>query len=269
MDALDELLNISGLNDFPNASRVTILSMGQKRYCESNRAEAIMSAVGAVDWYSSTTNDSSGQKTPTNGYPQEFLQEVADRVGPHFYATVFSADGLIAALFQSLRPNSAAPLQGPATMLPLSFDKFTKFESINSASGIRGTPHPSVRTWTINADLSVDIHQAALISYTGQVRSGNHALLTNVVAPHADDSDFSHSRHQDGVDLDNWVDSFVPQTRNFAVCLHYGFSIDGILLKELVTGDLVKVGTFDFELLPTLLATYTPPETYSVDWHVL
>ncbi|KAL3475922.1 hypothetical protein BJX99DRAFT_258999 [Aspergillus californicus] len=280
MDALDELLSISGLNDFPNASRVTILSMGQKRYCESNRAEAIMSAVGAVDWYSSTNDSSVGipeprsnslsvQKTPTNGYPQAFLQEVADRVGPHFYATVFSADGLIAALFQSLRPTSAGSLQGPATMLPFSFDRFTKFESVNSASGIRGTPHPSVRMWTINADLSVDIHQAAIISYTGQMRSGNHPLVTNMVAPYADDSDFSHGRHQNDVDLDNWVNSFVSQTRNFAVCLHYGLCIDGILLKELVTGDLVKVGTFDSELLPPLLATYPPPETYNVNWHVL
>ncbi|KAL3444155.1 hypothetical protein BJX65DRAFT_311122 [Aspergillus insuetus] len=286
-DALDSLFLNSGLDEFPNASVVTILALGHRRYCEANRAEAIMSAVGAVNWYK-TANDrpesimqgsqnsnSSLQAVvstaPSNSYPPSFLQEVAEKVGPQFYATVFSPDGLTRGLFQTLGRVRGLPYpEGPATMLPFGFDVLTKNENMTTRFGLHGTPHPSVRTWTINADLSVDIHQAAIISYTGQVRSpGDHKLLAKIHAPNADGSSFRQSRAEEEVDLDDWVDGFVPQTRNFAVCLHYGLITDGILLKELVTGDLVKVGTFGFKVLPSPLANHPPPKTYQVIWHVL
>ncbi|KAL2795521.1 hypothetical protein BJX66DRAFT_350518 [Aspergillus keveii] len=227
-DALDSLFLTSGLDEFPNAS-------------VANRAEAIMSAVGAVDWYR-TANDrpksivQGSQRSnssllairstaPSNSYPPAFLQEVAEKVGPQFYATVFSPDGLTRGLFRTLGRNRDTPYpEGPATMLPFGFDVLTKNENMTARFGLHGTPHPSVRTWTINADLSVDIHQAAIISYTGQVRSpGDHTkLLAKIHAPDADGSSFRQSRTEEEVDLDFWVDGFVPQTRNFAVVYTMG-----------------------------------------------
>ncbi|KAL2827656.1 hypothetical protein BJY01DRAFT_255636 [Aspergillus pseudoustus] len=271
IEGLDYLFLCCALIGFPNVSREAILSMGGQRYCQANRAEAIMSAIGAVDWYSSAMQDISDSPEshppfPANGYPQAFLQEVADKVGPQFYAANIPGAGLIPGLLRTLKSNPGTIYQGPGTMLPFGFDRYAKIHSIVASNGIPNIAHPSVKTWRINTDLSVDIHQVSIISYTGQVRSVDREILADIHAPPPGTS-FSKLEdiHQPDTDLDHWVDNYLPKTRNFAVCLCYGRQMDGILLKELATGDLVKIGSFWYT--PDRLVSV--PKTYKVDWHVL
>ncbi|KIX09444.1 uncharacterized protein Z518_00524 [Rhinocladiella mackenziei CBS 650.93] len=76
-----------------NAPRSSILQACADRYCERNRAEAIMSAIGVTDWYTERTQ--TGEETSVGGsaneYPLSFVREAAKKLG----ATFFFASGII------------------------------------------------------------------------------------------------------------------------------------------------------------------------------
>ncbi|KAL2817029.1 hypothetical protein BDW59DRAFT_152949 [Aspergillus cavernicola] len=282
-EALHDLLHYSGLIAIRDAGRVDILSMGNQRTCTDNRAEAIMSALGVTDWYSnsskSTANDdqntqsdstSQQQHVPNDRYPLPFIREAALKIGPEFYAAAFSNHEIILFLINALTPPmmDSSP-RSIGTLLP--FGNTTTFaRRVLPKGGVIGGPHPSIRTWTIQDDLSVEICQAAVISYTGQVRPEARAekIIGILCAPSLENYIPLHVEVQERVDLDHWVDNFYPQSRNFAVCLSYrSTAVEGVLLKETVTGDLVKVGLFwvngfDFTGGGT-------PEIYQLDWRVL
>ena len=50
---LDELARRTKIENVLSSSRVDVLVMGNMRQCTASRAEAIMSAVGATDWFTS------------------------------------------------------------------------------------------------------------------------------------------------------------------------------------------------------------------------
>lgn len=281
-EALYDLFHHSGLIAIRDAGRVDIISMGNKRTCTDNRAEAIMSALGVTDWYSnrrrSTANDQNiqsetttqHQHVPNDQYPVPFIREAALKIGPEFYTATFSNHEIILFLVNALSPpmTESAP-RSIGTLLP--FGNTTAFaRRILPKGGVWGSPHPSVRTWTIQDDLSVEICQAAVISYTGQERQeARRGSITGILqAPKLENYFPLSVEMQEGVDLDRWIDNFYPQSRNFAVCLSYGSNaIEGVLLKETVTGGLVKVGLF---WVTGFVSTGGGmPETYQVNWRVL
>ncbi|OJJ58383.1 hypothetical protein ASPSYDRAFT_1049073 [Aspergillus sydowii CBS 593.65] len=281
-EALYDLFHHSGLIAIRDAGRVDIISMGNQRTCTDNRAEAIMSALGVTDWYSkgrgSTANDQNTlsdattqhQHVPNDQYPVPFIREAALKIGPEFYTATFSNHEITLFLVNALSPpmTESAP-RSIGTLLP--FGNTTAFaRRILPKGGVWGSPHPSVRTWTIQDDLSVEICQAAVISYTGQERQeARLGKITGILwAPKLENYIPLSVEMQEGVDLDRWVDSFYPQSRNFAVCLSYASTaIEGVLLKETVTGDLVKVGLF---WVTGFVSTGGGmPESYQVNWRVL
>ncbi|KAG2411668.1 hypothetical protein HFD88_009224 [Aspergillus terreus] len=297
--ALADLCRLSGLAALPNSSRSTILTLGNHRYCEQNRAEAIMSAIGVTEWYtrslhgesegitspptpeqkqqqpassSSSSSSSSSTIAAAHEYPFPFLQEAARKIGGEFYASTFLPGELIGFLtpcdpFPPASSDNHHRKLG--TLLPFSPLPIGRSRSI--ADGLFALEHPSVQTWTLQPDHSVHISQASIISYTGQRRLKNpdckRGILVDMRAPGLNQRVSLRGRTSIDVDLDDWVDSYLPPTRNFAVCLHYGPPTDGVLLKETVSGDLVKVGVFilqDSHPHVDPLAT-----TYHVDWRVL
>ncbi|KAI9370459.1 hypothetical protein BJX61DRAFT_544587 [Aspergillus egyptiacus] len=281
-EALHDLLNDTGIIAIGDAGRVDILSMGNQRTCTGNRAEAIMSALSVTDWYSSISSksaahdDKNSQSCPqqyvaSDRYPLPFIREAALKIGPEFYAAAFSYHEIILFLANALTPPMMGSLpRSIGTLLPFG-NTTTLARRVLPKGGVVGSPHPSIRTWTIQDDLSVEIHQAAVISYTGQVRAADRAgKITGILCAPSLEEDYIplHVDVHEGVDLDHWVDSFYLQTRNFAVCLSYASTaVEGVLLKETVTGDLVKVGLFwvtGFDFTGA-----GPPETYEVDWRVL
>ncbi|KAL2852037.1 hypothetical protein BJY01DRAFT_260129 [Aspergillus pseudoustus] len=267
----------SGLRAFPNMERGAILTVGNQRVCTENRAEAIMSAVGITDWYSSTLKGN-GQDTESestsrqrqrasyNIYPLDFLREAALKIGPEFYATAIDGNEINIILLDILIPYDP-PRDASGTLLPCSTTGSIRVTVPHM--GLFSFPHPSVSTWTIQADLSVDIRQAAIIAYTGQLRPGARSgkILADLRAPETGSETSLITKPQWDVDLSYWIDHFLPETRNFAVCLFSGqVKAQGILLKETLTGDLVKVGLFWAKDLDTDSA---PIKTYLVDWRVL
>jgi hypothetical protein len=258
------LFTSSGLQSFPNASRTTILTLGNQRHCTARRAEAIMSAIDVTDWY----YDDSQQQSPDHGYSLPFLREAALKIGPDFYSASFQTGELAASLFSAycLPSDSSLPQRGPGTMLPFGTGLFAKAQS--HSTGFSGTTHPSMNAWTLQADHSIHIRQAGIISYTGQRRSAERRISASLHAPFPGSRLSLDVENRPDVDLDHWIESYYPQTRNFAVCLRYGQHADGVLLKEVVTGDLVKVGTFAINSDSASLFD-SPPKTYEVNWCVL
>ncbi|KAL2851119.1 hypothetical protein BJY01DRAFT_245059 [Aspergillus pseudoustus] len=279
--ALDTVFNSTGLAVLPNASRTTILMLGNHRHCTASRAEAIMSAVGATDWYegkhkrrcspniqdpSRTSNQS--QQSSQARYPLLFLREAARKIGPEFYAWRLKPLETNTLLMQGLWGQSLG------TLMP--FGTEAAGRTVSMTGGAHAAAHPSVSTWTIQSDYSVDISQAGIVAYTGkQQRSRPRTIIAEIdvtyVPPghhYHDGATLRRIMQRERVDLADWVDGFYPHTRNFAVCLHYGRPTDGVLLKETVTGDLVKVGSF---CIPDYHHAYVhePPETYNVTWRVL
>lgn len=266
-DQLWELLDLSGLEHLLNASRTTILTLGNQRYCERNRAEAIMSAVGITDWFGPFQQEAGDRGPPSKSpeYPLVFVREAARKLGAEFYASHLAEGELLEMLVLSLQP-AGLPREGVGSMVPFTSSLLSRAPS--TAEGFTGSDHPTVWDWKILEDRSVEIRKAAILSYTGQARSGNRDLTCACVAPSPNEPNLLLVKQWLKLDLDAWIDSFLPGTRNYAVCLHCGFGVvDGILLKELSSGELIKVGTYHITK-PNAYKLFQPG-IYNVNWRVL
>ena len=266
-EQLWELLDLSGLEHLLNASRTTILTLGNQRYCERNRAEAIMSAIGITDWFGPFQQETGDRMAPSKSpeYPLVFVREAASKLGAEFYGSNLAEGELLEMLVLSLQP-AGLRREGVGSMVPFTSSSLTRAPS--SAEGFTGSDHPTVWDWNILEDKSVEIRKAAILSYTGQSRSGNRGLNCACVAPNSNEPNPLLVKSWTKLDLDNWIDSFFPKTRNYAVCLHHGFGIvDGILLKELSSGVLIKVGTYHITK-PNAYKLFQP-DLYNVNWRAL
>jgi hypothetical protein len=264
-----ELLDLSGLEHLLNASQATILALGNQRYCKENRAEAIMSAIGITDWYNHPEDRPDSSARMYDGsldqYPVSFVREAAEKIGAEFYATCLGQGELVEALVLSFTIRKKRR-KAMGSMLPFTSSLLSRSPSL--AQGLTGDDHPSVSSWVILPDGSVEISEVGIVSYTGQHRSANRNLTCNLVAPGLGDPPSllvdTHTR----VDLDMWVDSFIPTTSNFAVCLHHGPGIvDGILLKKVSSQELIKVGSY--VISKTNAYQTLIPVTSKVKWRVL
>lgn len=88
-EQLERLHAITGYDESWKASRVRILAMADLKHCSSNRrAEAIMSAIGAVDWYNDYHSSQETSAVSLNlildKYPVEFVTEVKQKLGARF-----------------------------------------------------------------------------------------------------------------------------------------------------------------------------------------
>jgi hypothetical protein len=135
------------------------------------------------------------------------------------------------------------------------------------AEGMTGDDRPAVSTLKIIRDGSVEMSEVGIVSYTGQSRSPNRNVICNLMAPDLEDPASRIIDKRIGMNLDIWVDSFIPTTQNFAICLHHGLGIvDGILLKQISSRELVKVGTYQVSnknAYQTLI-----PFTFKVKWRI-
>ena len=266
-EQLWEVLDLSGLEHLLNASRSTILTLGNQRYCRKNRAEAIMSAVGVTDWFATFQRESSDREAPqdTSQYPHDFLTEAASKLGAEFYASSLAEGELLEMLVLSLQPVGQRR-EGVGSMVPFTSSLLSRAPS--TSEGFTAPDHPAVSTWTVLPDRSIEIRKAGILSYTGQPRSGNRGLTCACVAPDTEEPVSLQVKASPKVDLDVWIDSFLPSTRNFAVCLHHGLGVsDGVLLKEVSSGELIKVGTFHVARIDVYKEIKL--EVFDVNWRVL
>lgn len=249
-------------------SPAAVLTFGQYRQCESRRFEAIMSVIGATEWYDhliQTKQTGRADENLVHGfYPAEFLNEVAQRVGPSFYGSMHADIGYLAEAVTihdgkwelkagGQSPGSALPFTPSDTnMVPPQKYEFSTYD------------HPSVREWTINDDGSVRIRSAALLTFLDDEmveKDGEDMIIAPSCLDMEGDVDDLASveiETQENQDLEKYLNDFSNPSSgpNFAVCLNQQvyFNRDipgpqtGLLLKQVGkrgnTQLMVKIGLY-------------------------
>jgi len=252
---LGSLLAYTGLSGLATMTRSTIIGLGSARFCLERRAEAIMSAIDATEWFSICSGIERDKEFILGQYPLRFVQEVRSKLGSH----VFFWSSSMEPFFWNAVLDFEDEYKPVGSMLPFGLGAPKSyhpmfFEPIHH--------HSSVDTWVLEPTGCVRIAQAAIVS--SNAMSTNHEMMSTLFAPVSGSDVRVPMPHR--LNLHDWVKTYQPWAANYAIALfvtHCGSG--GILLKELRPGILVKVGTYleDHTSEPML------PLLESVDWLVL
>ena len=150
------------LTDLSSPSRMSLLIAAESRRSTGPRAEAIMSALGATDWFESYRKQHSRAPPQKDVvfelYPLEFLQEVQKKLGGPFFLHHRSPTNTIE------DAEAGEPL---GTMLPLAFN--SKYWQATQAMtfSTSGWQRSLSDDWLIQLDGSVIIREAAILNIEG------------------------------------------------------------------------------------------------------
>ncbi|KAJ9607198.1 hypothetical protein H2200_008270 [Cladophialophora chaetospira] len=247
----------SGTSRLYSISPTGLLYLGQHRQCTSRRAEAIMSAVGATDWFNTyvAEHHSAPEVDLIHGlYPCSFVNEVARKSGAVFYATVASdlsyLEGVVDASNGAWRPIN--PLLGIGSLLPFTMTRTILLPQERNSQSWYG--HTSISSWHIESDGRVRMPQAGVVATCIAGLSGNDKaygiegtepkIRAAIRIPGVFQTD-----PQQEVNLLEWVRSFWDSSTfpNYAISVYQQTKKVhwGLILKSVgKEGVLVKIGTF-------------------------
>lgn len=281
------LLRLTRLDELLSLSRVDVIWAGNSRYCKRNRAVAIMSAVGATDWFQRQcpSRDEPKGDLILDKYPRAFLEEIVEKMGALFFfhntrffdlmkpLCVFQhGDGTL----QEVRI-----VHGQGTLLPVAVDlsQFCYLQVFDISSDL--VDHPSVRSWRLLQSGGFHLPEIGVLAVSeddGRVRSPACSIRAWVSGPAAE-SGISPGRSvtSSNVDLRTYLRSFMPGMFKIAVVLMTGpqFALGIILLEREIAfqglpgtpeqgqGAFVKVGLFK------VYGDYPFLESQVVNWRVL
>ena len=265
-----------------------ILSMAQLRHVTdkgpTSRAEAIMSAVGATDWYLDFYKQQSNNAVYlVNGlYPLPFIREIAYKrpfsfYGGHNIDLTYLKDTI------TLGPTPwemRSSYQAIGSMVPFLSIHTTKASEGQRLDFFESPARECTESWEIHIDRSVTMKRAYIIKF-GQECPEYTKAFEYFVAPETFEGPGlcyeTPLKYQKGESLSSYFQKFTPSKSNYAISLcgsHVTFEENpvriyyGILLKQVGrrggTTILVKTGVFAIPGLPYSLAA--PKE---VDWLVL
>jgi hypothetical protein len=198
-----------------------------------------MSAIGTTEWFKETTEETREQNLVFELYPLQFVKEVREDLGS---AAFFSSTPLGWEFQTVLRKFCGGPvysgnLEELGSMLPFGWGAKNFAYPPRLLTSM--AEHPSVSNWKIETSGMVRIAQVGLVSSsTGTYESSMKCILA---AP-SQESGWKYVEVQN-TDLHKWCQQYNPQTPNWAVCLsHSAMATCGIVLKEIRSGVLIKVG---------------------------
>jgi hypothetical protein len=245
-----------------------------------------MSVVGATDWFREYVTEN--QRAPGDGnlvlgyYPISFLNEIATKIGPSFYAAMHTdlryisgavdiASGKWELLLNAKAVGSMLPFtSSPTPMVPPQKYEFSSYD------------HPSVQEWVIQQDGSVKALQAGYLTFSDDelVEKDDDDMI---IAPAMEDNSRGLSGDteidsQDIEDLEEWLRKFGDPSSapNYAVCLYQQVYLNrdipgpqvGLLLKQVgevgTQTVLVKIGLYF-----TRASRAWDISTKPVDWIIL
>jgi len=207
------LLAETGMGELPRISPLTVLMLGNQRYCEDRRAEAIMSVIGAKDWFVHNAGPGNSQPLVLGRYPFSFVEEVRQKLKGSFFA---SAD----LVFEEVNESG--------TLLPFS-DKSVGHRRI-AVDPSHAEDHPSVATWKLCPDGTVVLPEAGIMAAYPRRLEKNE--MARVLVPKGT-PDVPQCPTED-IELTDFLASFLTDQEKYAVCLlAAGSRINGfILLRE-------------------------------------
>lgn len=140
--------------------RCAILDLGARRACQGRRAEAVMSALGATDWYRAYQRGHGGGGAPPDGdlllgsYTLPFVREVAAKMGAEFFMSSCT----------TYDEGAIWPPEYRGTFLP--FGRPENDHGLLAHVGLEQfelEDHPAVGSWSVEADASVTIPEASVL----------------------------------------------------------------------------------------------------------
>ncbi|GAB7334346.1 hypothetical protein MBLNU13_g06363t2 [Cladosporium sp. NU13] len=277
--AFKELRNFrdaTGIGGKPDLTPIDILSIGDRRVCNGRRAQAIMSAVGATEWYDKLPQALHEKDLVRGMYPLPFLQEVQRNWPWQFFAqcnitesitpiTGWTAGGGAQAVnrdgpreFRHLGTDNTR-----GTMLPFSHASSAVFRSFNDVTPVEDyTADESVLTWEMQLSGAVKLGRACVLASSESSLHPVHlprmsTYFRGFKTEYAEVVEGGTTGHWvtstlrsglDNIDLAKWVG-----TRPFkchAILVSFSYRPDGereeltgILIVE-YRGELIKLGGF-------------------------
>jgi hypothetical protein len=196
-----------------------------------------------------------------NLYPIDFVNEIGAKIRP---ATFFSSESKEPYFVKSLEQfSSLEEVHAFESMLPFGPGLPKFFHDIKSNPNM--SPDDSVNTWTVDPAGYVRIKEAVIVSSSREVAPAD-VMSSFIFGPVIGASNDRIVMSQDDVDLHSWVRAYRPSLPNYAIGIYISPAGPlGILLKEIVPGVLVKIGSYWEN------ATTSPniPKSKAVNWVVV
>jgi len=248
----------TGLSDIRHGwSQGTILSLGNQRYCHERRAEAIMSAIGATQWFQTPEKRESDMVCRL--YPMAFVHEVREALGhAEFFSSLPETRHLDNPVCDFVLDTYLFGYKHDAeivgTLLPFGPYGGESYSLVHDPLAMVG--HDTVKSWTIHQTGSVGITEVAILMFSPDDSPQNQE--DRVQGPCSHCANWRGIENQT-MDLQEWLASYLPEMPNYAVCTFTSaIFVQGIILKEIlpmkaiespegsfqVPTELVKVGHF-------------------------
>jgi hypothetical protein len=180
------LVTLTNLTALLESTILTPLVLGDRRQCESRRAEAIMAAVGATEWYHNLDQSKHEEALVLGRYPIQFLREIHEQIGARFFCANYAAFCCYWDIFRTSQgiENMVAVVTG--TILP--FDPLRKQSRL--ISGIDSPDRlddPATKTWSLADDGTVIIPEAAIVASTSFKFRKKQDFSASLIVPLEDD----------------------------------------------------------------------------------
>ena len=242
---LDTLFRQARMLGLFHLSQTSIMTMGNQRECEHRRAEAIMSAIGMTDWFKTSAEEQRDENLVFKLYPNAFVAEVREKLGS---ASFFSATPVgrefnaVLRKFCSHDEGYSGAADAVGSMLP--FGLGVEAIRLDSELKYHAMEQEAVKTWVTENSGMVRITEAGVIASSNDTGSIVDWYCQFLAAPSAE-SEWGIVQVKHNANLHDLLRSYKPKMPNYAICLlHSPIFMRGIILKEIRTGVLIKVGDF-------------------------
>ena len=205
------LLEKTGMRELPRMSPQTVMILGNQRYCESRRAEAIMSVLNARDWvFEDKTSEVDADVL--GKYFLAFIQELRNKLRGSLFAT---ADTFFTEVNEI------------GTLLPFSAKSTAHRRVMVNPFGAEH--HPAVETWKICSNGQVLLPQVGNVA-AYPPRNGKREIA-RVICPSGMPGVPENLTEE--VDLSPFLASFAAHQYKYAVCLLLSSArVNGLILVE-------------------------------------
>ncbi|KAI0165224.1 hypothetical protein GGR52DRAFT_575316 [Hypoxylon sp. FL1284] len=264
------ILHKTAMMKLLDMSLVDLLVFGNQRHCaDTNRAVAIMSALGTTAWYGAwlayraehpeLSEEQLIETTLVQGrFPLDFVREVHARFGGLLFAAV-DTTGLAANHYRFSRwpwrrRTRIRDTALRATMMPFGRD-IRRARAVPAPDLVDGVDsHPAVAGWAVALDGSVRVPAAGVMAAwpasTYPPLSADVAVVQPLGRPGGGATQF-----RGAVEVNAWLGSFRPRAEKLAVCLlrkpgkDHSLCVGALLEKVYVKGSdnlFMKFGVFLF-----------------------
>ncbi|OJJ55441.1 hypothetical protein ASPSYDRAFT_34368 [Aspergillus sydowii CBS 593.65] len=261
-------------------SRLVPLVLGANRVSTCPRAPAIMSAMGATNWFRGRTlqqfqSPEEADLLVLGCYPLDFVNEVLDLSGAAFFSCTTTTATLVMDDDTGTKPAPGYPLQG--TMLPFMPIPANLYQGVLEPGDaqVDDIDHSSVSSWRIHLDGSVTLPTVAIIA-SNSIELQSSCQLKCLIQCNDPENITSLHTVWGVLPLYDWIRRFGGDAHAICTRLSEEHIVGIIIHRWANSNSYVKAGGFSYgwpdtfggpdeenKIVPELLTVL------DVNWHVL